>query len=116
MTNAAEFFAAQDPQFMPFFNYCRSFYGSGGLYPIAGIYDNKIAQACHARIVRLVRSDCDFSGDTTDREIVRDTLIAWSLNDCLAGSWILSRVGTLDLIDRNAMPDYVLAALEKLEV
>lgn len=101
-----QFFSAQDPRFMPFFDYVIKFYGSSGLYP-TGDPDDKIAMACMSRLAGNIRPDLAFDGDTTDREIVRDLLFIWRLDDTKAAAYLQKVSGALDMIDRHKLPEYV---------
>jgi len=56
-----------------FFDYCLSFYGSGGLYDMGATRD-QIEQATAHMLQHLSPSDY-FEGDSVDRERVRDVLI-----------------------------------------
>jgi len=56
-----------------FFDYCLSFYGSGGLYDMGATRD-QIEQAT-AHMLQHLSPAADFCGDSVDRERVRDILI-----------------------------------------
>ena len=50
-----------------FIDYVMQFYGRKGLYPIAGITQSKVAQACKALGIKHY--------DSIDRESIRDYLL-----------------------------------------
>lgn len=50
-----------------FIDYVMQFYGREGLYPIAGITQSKVAQACKALGIKHY--------DSIDRESIRDYLL-----------------------------------------
>ena len=56
-----------------FFDYCLSYYGSGGLYDM-GATRAQVEQAT-AQMLLSASPDYYFCGDTHDREQVRDVLI-----------------------------------------
>ena len=55
-----------------FINYMLSFYGEHGLYPISAT-TNEILVATGMRLER--HKNIEFSGDSFDREMVRDIII-----------------------------------------
>ena len=55
-----------------FIDYVFSFYGKGGIYDM-GATKEQIREATN---VRLENKDTPFDGDSVDRELVRDILIA----------------------------------------
>lgn len=107
-----KFYAEQDPRFMPFFDYVMQFYGSGGLYP-TGDPDDKIAMACASRLTGNIRPDLAFDCDTTDREIVRDLLFTWKLDDTKAAEYLQKVAGALDMIDLDKLPQYVQKSINR---
>ena len=58
-----------------FIDYCMSFYGADGLYPITGINRTVVRKATND-IIRIDKiKGQEFCGDSVDREQVRDLLI-----------------------------------------
>ena len=55
-----------------FINYCMDFYGAGGLYDI-GATPKELAAALE---IRRRDQSIPFEGDSVDREMVRDILLA----------------------------------------
>lgn len=56
-----------------FVDYVLSFYGKGGLYDI-GATEEDVKIALNIRL--KTRQDIEFDGDSFDREIVRDIILA----------------------------------------
>ena len=56
-----------------FVEYVLDFYGKGGLYDL-GATENDVRVALNVRL--KIRPDVEFDGDTLDREMVRDIMIA----------------------------------------
>lgn len=56
-----------------FIDYVLSFYGKGGLYDI-GATEEEVKTALNIRL--KIRQDIEFDGDSYDREIVRDIILA----------------------------------------
>lgn len=56
-----------------FIDYCFDFYGAEGIYDM-GMTRNEIAMGLLLRLEQ--KSDVEFEGDTVDRELVRDCVIA----------------------------------------
>ena len=56
-----------------FFDYCLSFYGSGGLYDMGATRDQ--VERATAYMLKCSSPDSCFCGDSFDREQVRDVLI-----------------------------------------
>ena len=56
-----------------FIEYVLSFYGKDGIYDI-GATENDVKVALNIRI--KTRSDIPFDGDSVDRELVRDIILA----------------------------------------
>ena len=58
-----------------FIDYCMSFYGTDGLYPITGINRTVVRKATND-VIRISKiKGREFCGDSIDRELVRDLLI-----------------------------------------
>jgi len=62
-----------DRELMPFAEYCLGFYGRGGIYDM-GASLKEIMAATRKRLAD--KTAIEFHGDTFDREMVRDILIA----------------------------------------
>jgi len=57
-----------------FIDYCMSFYGADGLYPITGINRTVVRKATQD-VIRIAKiREVPFCGDSFDREQVRDLL------------------------------------------
>lgn len=56
-----------------FVDYVMSFYGKGGLYDF-GATPTEVRRALNVRLA--IRQDVEFDGDTLDREMVRDIMLA----------------------------------------
>lgn len=54
-----------------FVKYVLDFYGTGGIYD----FDASEEEVFKALEVRLERKDIEFSGDSLDRELVRDIIL-----------------------------------------
>jgi hypothetical protein len=59
--------------FIDFVNYVYSYYGEGGLYDF-GVTREEIAGATGIRLIK--HADTEFAGDSLDRELVRDIMLA----------------------------------------
>jgi len=63
------------PNFKEYFKeYFFTFYGKGGLYPIDGLTESEMKKAISLR--KEIRPNLEFVGDSTDREMVRDIVLA----------------------------------------
>jgi hypothetical protein len=58
-----------------FVKYFDDFYGKKGLYPIIGLTKKDIDKGIELRLKS--RDDMEWSGDSADRELVRDEILAW---------------------------------------
>ena len=58
-----------------FYNYCKDFYGVGGIYDMGATKD-EIVNATTLRLLGLTeRTKVPFDGDTVDRELVWDIML-----------------------------------------
>jgi len=57
-----------------FIDYVLSFYGKGGLYPIESLTVEEIKKA--VKIRKKIKPKFEFAGDSIDREMVRDIILA----------------------------------------
>lgn len=65
------FVSSTDTQLKRFYAYVLDFYGANGIYPMGATLD----QVMEATAKYLMRDDTEFSGDSVDRENVRDILV-----------------------------------------